>query len=430
MKKLFKIRYLLVFIGLFGLISYLGLDKHEDYSRFHYRSELWSDKSGYYIYLPAYTLYDFDTRSLPDSIDEKMGTGFHLDLEENKINNQFSCGLALLWSPFYGMAHLYAKSSEHKANGFTSPYYKAINYAAGFYFAIAIILLYLYLRKNGISYINAGITILAIILGTNTYYYAIDENGMSHMYSFTIVVCLFYLADKFFRDPKIGKASLIGLLSGLLVLIRPTNVILLFLIVFLNAGSWDNTIKRFQLLLTPRYLLVIVGLFFIPWLPQFAYWYDLSGSIIYYSYGHRGFDNWNNPQILNVLFNPHNGLLPNAPVVLLCLIATAWQFFKDRWNAVLITLGFIVLTYLFSSWYVWHFGCSFGQRSFVEFFPFLAFPFAHFMNHLTFKSLMKWLLIVILATFITFELILSYKYPECFMGESWSWEYLMNQITK
>lgn len=422
------LKYLLFFLALFSTYTYFSLNRSSDHDLYTYRSEIWADKAGYYVYLPALTIYQFEPHAFPDSIQKKLGNGFEINLKDSVVENKYTSGLAILWAPFYGIAHTYAKITSYKANGFTKPYYKSLNYAGSFYFAIATILLYLILYYQGISHFNASLTILAILLGTNAYYYLIDENGMSHIYNFSILIYLIWLFRLFYQRPNLLLAAFIGLLSGLLVLIRPTNVIILGLIPLYNAMNFRNLRSRLQLLFKPTYLSVMAVTFLLVWVPQSLYWQYAYDTYLAYSYGGEGFSNWDNPKILNVLFNPNNGLIPNSPVILLCLAGIIWQLIYDCWNGVLVLSGFCILTYLFASWHVWHFGCSLGQRSFIDFYLFLCFPLALLLNRFSFKHPFKWFLMALLGFFIWFTLQLSYSYKDCFFGDFWDWQYFFSLV--
>lgn len=423
-----SLKYLFIFLALFSTYTYLSLDRHSNHARYTYLSEIWADKAGYYVYLPALTIYQFDPQAFPDSIEQKLGNGFDLNTEAGIVENKYTSGLAILWAPFYGMAHGYASLTSYKANGFSKPYYKFLNYAGSFYFAIATILLYLILSHSGFGRLTIILTIAAILLGTNAFYYLIDENGMTHIYNFSISIYLLWLFWSFFQRPTYLLAACIGLLSGLLVLLRPTNIIILALIGSYNASNFHNLGQRLQLLFTPKYLSLIIFIFLLVWIPQALYWQYAYDTLLAYSYGSEGFSNWNDPALADVLFNPNNGLLPNAPALLFCLAGIAWQLRYDRWNGVVVLSGFCILAYLFASWHVWHFGCSLGQRSFIDFYLFLCFPLAVLLERFSLKHPVKWILIALLGFCGWYSLQLAYNYRDCFFGNFWDWQHLFSMI--
>ncbi|MBN1199017.1 MAG: hypothetical protein JXA23_06675, partial [Bacteroidales bacterium] len=59
------------FIGILLISLFLSFQIHRDREFFTWKSELWADRAGYYIYLPAVFLYRFDVTKAPEKIWEK-----------------------------------------------------------------------------------------------------------------------------------------------------------------------------------------------------------------------------------------------------------------------------------------------------------------------------------------------------------------------
>src|SRR5680860_135802 len=98
-----KNRYLqIIGIILFsGILLFLTFNRHSKSKDLDYHSEIWADKAGYYVYLPAAIKYKFNPVNFPDSIDVKTGNGFMLDYEHKKIRTKYTCGVALMQLPFF-----------------------------------------------------------------------------------------------------------------------------------------------------------------------------------------------------------------------------------------------------------------------------------------------------------------------------------------
>src|SRR5690606_32880594 len=78
-----------------------------------------------------------------------------------------------------------------------------------------------------------------MFLGTGVFYYAIDETGMSHIYSFSLFSIYLYLLQ---RTAVLRKANgfqlfLVGIIAGAILMIRPSNGLFLSVFFFLNVGS-------------------------------------------------------------------------------------------------------------------------------------------------------------------------------------------------
>ena len=83
-----------VFIGFFALALFLTFNRHSKSGYFNYHSEIWADKSGYYIYLPATIIYGFHPEKFPAGIDDSLGNGFMLECENNKVRTKYFSGVA------------------------------------------------------------------------------------------------------------------------------------------------------------------------------------------------------------------------------------------------------------------------------------------------------------------------------------------------
>lgn len=90
---------------IFGLFLFLALNRHSHSKPFTYHSELWADKSGYNVYLPALFIYDFNSDNVPEDIINKTGHGFFLDTVNHVIATKYPYGVALMQAPFWLLAH-------------------------------------------------------------------------------------------------------------------------------------------------------------------------------------------------------------------------------------------------------------------------------------------------------------------------------------
>src|SRR5690606_32363846 len=116
--------------------------------------------------------------------------------------------------------------------------------------------------------------------------------------------------------------------------------------------------------------------------PQLLYWQYVSGEIIHYSYGEYGFSNFTSPKILQLWFSPNNGLFLYNPLYLVVLTAMIIKIFDNTRNINnwIIPVTFILLSYVFASWYIFSFGCGYGSRNFVEYNVMFALPVASFLK--------------------------------------------------
>jgi hypothetical protein len=420
----------------FGLLCFIALtlfltfNKHSKSGYFNYHSEIWADRAGYYIYLPTALKYNFNTDRFPDSIDAKTGNGFNIDTLNNKVITKYTYGVALMQSPFYCLADLFAKPLNQKRDGFSPIYHWSINLASVFYLVLGMFFLKKFLSTRYGSSI-AILTVLVLFFATNLYYYSIAETGMSHIYSFSLFCMFLYFlqATNYLKKISFGKSFLFGILVGLIILIRPTNVIFLSACLFLDLDKKSLIINRIQRFTRLKTLIpAVIGITIII-VPQLLYWNYISGSLINYSYGKEGF-NWSSPQIMSAWFSPSNGLFLYTPFYLLMLMSLFLMIRNKKRNGVYILIMFLIISYTFSAWWAWSFGCSFGSRSYIEYLAIFSIPVAYGFRELKkLNRINKASISLLIVLCIVFNLKMTYSYDGCFYGNNtWDWNAYFNLI--
>jgi hypothetical protein len=409
----------LLFLFTAFLVAFLISDKHRGIQEFHWKSEIFADPAGYYVYLPALFIYNFDAQCFPEKMDEKTGMGFRLDRENNKVLTKYTCGLAIMQSPVFLMIHCWNIMRGHNSDGFSGNYHEIPNIAAFIYLLLAFYFLFRFLK----FYFNDAVSILSIaliFLGTNLFYYSIDSTGMSHVYSFFLISAfLFHTKKNMFQDKyRLVDLFIWALLLGMIILIRPSNLII-SLVFFMDAARVSEMGKRLKTLLKPMHILIIVFAMALVFLPQLMYWKYLSGTFIYYSYQEEGFSNWLKPQFTELFFAPRNGLFLYSPLYLLMFIYMI--FFIRKRNIWIILSIFILLSYITASWHMVYFGCGFGNRNFVEFTPLFAISLGFFIQNSFWKA-KKYAYIILLVFLALINLKLSYALEKCFFGTAWEWK--------
>jgi hypothetical protein len=112
------------------------------------------------------------------------------------------------------------------------------------------------------------------------------------------------------------------------------------------------------------------------------------------------------------------------PLYLAALAGTIVMIRKKLLNGWIILSTFLVVSYIYASWFIFSFGCGFGSRNFVEYTALFALPFGHLLS---FREV-RWrqmLLIGLLGLLTVFNVRLVYRYNKCFQGGTWDFnEYL------
>lgn len=403
---------------LFFLCIFLSFNKHSKDKANSYHGVIWADAAGYYVHLPIWFIYGNDASAFPDSIETKTGGGFHAGCN-NQINTKYPCGPAILLSPFFLISHGLAPVMGYEADGFSQIYSSGIYIAGVFYCCMAIWLMFLFLKRH-FSPTLSFFTPIILLISTNLFYYTIDAPAMSHVYSFFLFALFMYSVQKLIHAPKTIHYIFFALSFTLLVVTRPTSAVIILFPFFYEEGI---LISRIQYLIKNKLAVILsILLSVLLLLPQLFYWKTTSNSWIRYSYGDESFNNLLSPKLLETWFSPNNGLFVYAPILLLAILGIVLMIIKKQRTGWFLAFLFLLISYIFASWWCWWFGCSLGARSFVEFYALLCVPLAFAIQHL-YKgkiSRIALFLFIGLCSFVYFDI--EYYYDGCFYGDDWDWQ--------
>ena len=419
-----KLTIYLAIVAVFLL--FLSLNIHSNKQPANYRCEIHADKAGYYVYLPALFLYDFNPNKFPKNIENTIGEGFAF-IKKNPENDQkviftkYPCGVAIMDAPFFLATHFFCTISNIEANGFSIPYHRMRDIATCFYTIAGLFFVLLTIsRKTKLTENTIILGVTLFILGTNFLYYSVKDVGLSHNYSFFLIALFVYLYTIRFNLQKNYHYVVLAIIIGLLLLIRPINALFLCLI-----GLWDlnnpNELKD-RILSHWKQWLLFVFVVALMMLPQLAYYKYAFGSYFNYSYGNETFKYLRNPQLLKVFFGLQNGWITNNPIHIFTIIGIL-LFIRDG-----ITNGWKLLTLvlaiglLYSAWWSWGLGCGFGHRGFVEFYALLILPFIYCINVILGQPRhIKIVALSLLTICIGINLKLTFAYDNCWYGSS-AWD--------
>lgn len=330
----------------------------------------------YYEYLTAAVVYKDLSFSFsnndPEFFRNKIWTEGTV---KGRTVSKMTMGLALLYSPFIIAAHGLAGPLGYPADGYSNPYRVALIISSLFYVIAGLFFLSKLLRK----YFARGavaVTILALGLGTNLYFYATIEPAMSHAYSFSLFAIFIYLTDRWVSEPNWRHSIFLGLVGGMIVLVRPSNLIIFMLVPLWQIGSFSALKERFKLFAREFTKVFASGLLVaMVFLPQVIYWKYSTGSYFHYSYGEERFY-FNDPAFLSGLFSYRKGWLLYTPIMTFSLFGLIVLYAKCRkmfWAVAVFTL---INMYILWSWWCWWYGGSFGQRALIESYALLSIPLA------------------------------------------------------
>lgn len=419
--------FILIFAGLLWLVN----DRHQYNPEFTWRSNLWADPAGYYVYLPTLFIYDFDAAKMPSNIDTLCGNGFHVDKQKNKVITKYTSGVAILQLPFFLIAHAIEYSHNSSYKGFSGLYQKVPDMAAAFYCVIALFFLYSYLR----FYFDARLSLIVsacMFLGTTIYFYTVYGNGNSHIYSFALFSAFLYLTKRITdsQEPKLAYIIYWSFVIALILLIRPLNLLFVIPVVFIDCGSFNEVWERVKFFTKPKFIAIIISAGFLTFLPQLIYWKYLSGNWIYYSYQNETFSYWKSPQLARLLFSPNNGLLPYNPIYFIIIYALIAMCFTKAKNGLALLFCLCALTYFSASWHDVEFGCGYSARNFSEYTALFAFPLGWLFQQIRNNTISKYLIGIVVLGCVVINQKAIYSYDRCFWGNDWDYEEYFQLFTR
>jgi len=337
------------------------------------------DVHWYYGYLPATFIYDDIKLEKSDyhyTDEEDYYLFWTATTPDGKKVIKTTMGLSVLYAPFFFVAHAYAVLSDYPENGFSEPYKVFLLLSAIFYLLIGLDFIRKVLRHYGFSDAHIAITLLLLGLGTNLLCYASQSAPMPHVYNFFLFAVFIHYTIKWHHSSSIKNTIIIGLLLGLISLIRPSNALVVIFFALYNVNDIASFKERLAFFRKECFLLNLIGLFaIIVWIPQFMYWKEVTGNLLYYSYTDEGFF-FSHPKIIEGLFSFRKGWLVYTPMM---IFALAGLFFRDKvLKGLRFPIGvFTVLNiYVIFSWWCWWYGGTFGQRSVIEGYALLSIPLA------------------------------------------------------
>ena len=338
------------------------------------------DVSGYYFYLPAIFIHrDLKKQEFKVPLLEKYRPTTSpyqsYPLGDSTLVMKYSSGMAVMYAPFFFIAHSLASPLGYEADGFSFPYQLAIGLGSllvallGLYLVYRILLLYF-------SSLVTGLVLLLYVFGTNYLEYAAISNAMSHNYLFTLYALLVWITIRYYQKPGFRTAAGIGLVAGLATLARPTEVISLLIPLLWGLASSSDFKERFRFIRShlPHYLLA-AGFFILVTGIQLVYWKWVSGEWLVYSYQEEKLL-FTRPFIYKCLLRFRKGWFIYTPLMLLIIPGYYWLYRKRRelfWTSFIFGMLFM---YLCFSWSIWWYAGSIGQRAMVQAYPVLALPFA------------------------------------------------------
>jgi len=371
------------------IISILGL-KHRQSNIFAF------DNYGYYLYLPAaFIQHDLSFNDIDKfkALNEKYhNTPTYYQLMQSPkggIIIRMYMGMAILLSPAFFAGHGIALLTGMPADGFSAPYqwvvilFGLILTLAGLFVAQKLLLKFF-------SDKVAAVTLLITYIGTNLFFFSTRGNPIPHVYLFNLYIFLIWFTVKWHENPKWLSAVGIAVSLGLILAIRPSEIIAVFIPLLYNIYNLtslkgkSNSIQKYFL-----QIILISFIVFLFILPQFLYWRIYAGEYIVSVYNDPGSKmDLSNPNFLNTLFSFRKGWFIYSPLSVLACIGI-FASIKNQKQIFLFSLVFVLLNiYLISCFSSL---ISYGYRAFIQSYAILLLPLAVVIEFILNRR--KWLVV-------------------------------------
>jgi hypothetical protein len=330
--------------------------------------EFRADAPEFFVYLPS-LVFDHDL-SLHDDWLEMGFEGSPPATPLGLTRNRHAIGPALVWSPFYALAHVYTLadgawgSGRYAADGHALPYRRAA--ALGTITAAlagAWLLAHTLARRfgRGVAWLAVGGALAASPL----LYYVFAAPYMSHGVTFGVAAALVWAAERARRRPSTVGWVALGALFGLLVVVRWQAAVYGLLV----APVMLDGLRRGTLRLGTA--LAATAAAIAAFSPQMLVWRTLFGRALTMPQG-GGFIDWTSPRWLDTLASADHGLFTWTPLLLLGLVGLVAGVRRAAWLHAPALLILAATTWTNGGADDWAGSEAFGARRFDLVIPLLA----------------------------------------------------------
>lgn len=367
-----------------------------------------SDGRGYYYFLPALSTWNFDYGSVLEQEEKAIGKShqpYILRTAENRQVNKCYPGVALLQLPSYFIASSIGRLQGEQPNPYSDTHLYFFYWTSLLLLFLALIFLKktltLYFQAEQYSWMGAFLAVFA----TNVAYQAFYYPGISHHYTFFLFVLSAYFLLKW-KATGLSKFLLfLACCLGVLLLIRPTNVLFVLFLPFL-LRDWVSLKVFFKSCFgtSSKQTFKLVGWFSLMLSLLFVITYAQTGKLFYWSYQGEGF-RWDDTHWFATWFSYRAGIFWHTPIVFLGLIALLINWKKWSWESSSLVFAFACLSLILGAWWCWDYQLFFGHRGFTEYQMFTGFLLVFFLQSIK----RKWLTFILLSIPVFYMGIRTYQ---------------------
>ncbi len=357
------------------------------------------DGVGYYAYARA-LLIQHDLDFAPDyqhantsfregRVDEAGEVRSEFRTGTGHVENHFTIGPAILWSPFLLTAHagvLIARAfgSSVAADGFSAPYRFAMALGTAFYGFLALLISFRLARKF-VSEQAALLATLAVWGGSSLAVYMYFNPSWSHAHSAFMVAAFVFYWQQTREQRSLLQWTALGAIAGLMLDVYYANAMILLIVLAEALHDLRQIAAERRYGVLPR-VLGGYALFSLALIVVFSP-AVISKRIVYGSLLQTGYItvylwNWKSPVLLQVLFSANHGLLSWTPLLLFAILGVFLFARKFSRIGVPIACAVIAYYYFIALYPDWAGISSFGNRFFVSLTAFFILGLAMFLQFL------------------------------------------------
>lgn len=297
------------------------------------------------------------------------------------ISNLFTIGPAILWTPFFLLAHVTVLTANSfgahiPADGFSLPYRVLVAFGTAFYGFCGLLLSYLLARK----YLDPSWALLATLgvwAGSSLPVYMYFNPFWSHAHSAFMAALFLWYWDRTRPNRSLGEWIVLGLISGLLVDVYFVNGVLLS-IPFLESiqGYWKDLQLKNPVTAVLHRLgqnVAYLAAFVLVILPTLLTRKVIFGGLFRFGAYTVLPWNWHAPFWRAVLFSSDHGMLSWTPLLGFALLGLFLPFRAGKRIRAYLALAALAFYYVISSYPYWDGLASYGNRFFISLTPVFVF---------------------------------------------------------
>jgi hypothetical protein len=344
------------------------------------------DGVGYYAYLRA-PLIQHNFRFEEDwrhanlgFVELRMGSDKRLHADQytttGYIDNLFTIGPAILWTPFFLLAHVAVLTADWfgahiPADGFSLPYRVLVAFGTTFYGFCGLLLSYL-LASKFLDPFWALLATLGIWAGSSLPVYMYFNPFWSHAHSAFVVALFLWYWDRTRPNRTLGQWVLLGLISGFLVDVYFVNGVFLLIPLVESIQGYVGDLRSRDgaaALLRLGEDLLYLAVFGIVILPTLITRKIIFGGMFRFGAYTALPWNWHARYWRSVLFSSDHGVLSWTPLLCFALLGVFLPFTGGKRVKVYLALSAVAFYYVISSYPFWDGMSSYGNRFFVSLTP-------------------------------------------------------------